>query len=236
MIPSLRLNGWLWNLTLAAQQNHKNNEDRTRLKREYGKQSIYSKVENKTVTFLHVTFLSWRCRHWSIALFFGDEKPACDRACDVCRNPKKVELELLNLQSGKYGTMRTGVKGGAMMCVDDDMYGGGRKGVKRWEYLFVMVLIILIIIRRRRRRRNFTSKRVSMPSHPHSAGIGAVYYLASLSHYCQTWHGDCLRHEKASHLNYIDLDLHSRSQILIMKTINVWLFQKRFKQCHQVCH
>lgn len=78
------------------------------------------------------TFLFRRCRHWSIASFFGDEKPACNRACDVCRDPKKVELNLLNLQSGKYGTMRKGVKGGAMMCVDDgDLYEGGRRGVKR---------------------------------------------------------------------------------------------------------
>ncbi|KAK7097827.1 hypothetical protein V1264_004748 [Littorina saxatilis] len=73
-----------------------------------------------------------KCRHWSIATFFGDEKPACDRACDVCHDPKKVELDLQNLQSGNYGTMRKGVKGGAMMCTDDvDMYGGGRKGQKR---------------------------------------------------------------------------------------------------------
>ena len=32
-------------------------------------------------------------------------------------------------------------------------------------------------------------------------------------------------------VNYIDLDLHSRSQILGMKIINVWLFHKLFKQC-----
>ena len=50
----------------------------------------------------------------------------------MCRDPKKVELNLLSLQSGKYGTMRKGVKGGAMMRVDDgDLYGGGRRGVKR---------------------------------------------------------------------------------------------------------
>ena len=51
------------------------------------------------------------------------------------------------------------------------------------------------------------------------------------SHHRQTWRGDCLRHEKASRVNYIDLDLHSRSHILIMKIVNVWLFQKLFKQC-----
>ena len=31
------------------------------------------------------------------------------------------------------------------------------------------------------------------------------------SHHCQTWHGNCLRHENASHVNYIDLVLYSRS-------------------------
>ena len=44
----------------------------------------------------------------------------------------------------------------------------------------------------------------------------------------QAWHGGCLRHDNASHVNYFDL--HSRSQILIMKIIKVWLFQKPFKQ------
>ena len=42
-----------------------------------------------------------------------------------------------------------------------------------------------------------------------------------------TWHGDCLRHENASHVNYVDLDLHSSFQVKelpIMKLINVWLF------------
>ena len=32
-----------------------------------------------------------------------------------------------------------------------------------------------------------------------------------LSHHRQSWHSDCLRHENASRVNYIDLDLHSRS-------------------------
>ena len=31
------------------------------------------------------------------------------------------------------------------------------------------------------------------------------------SHHCQTWHGDCLRHEITGCVNYIDVDLHSRS-------------------------
>ena len=28
------------------------------------------------------------------------------------------------------------------------------------------------------------------------------------SHHHQIWHGDCLRHDNASHVNYIDLELH----------------------------
>ena len=35
-------------------------------------------------------------------------------------------------------------------------------------------------------------------------------YLSPLH---QIWHRDCLRHENASHVNYIDLDLHSRSHL-----------------------
>ena len=41
----------------------------------------------------------------------------------------------------------------------------------------------------------------------------------------QTWYGDFLRHENALRVNYIDLDLHWRSQLLITKIISVWLFQ-----------
>ena len=47
------------------------------------------------------------------------------------------------------------------------------------------------------------------------------------SYHHQTWHGDCLTRENASRVHYIDLDLHSRPQILtMMKTTNVGLFQK----------
>nr|KAG5711589.1 hypothetical protein BaRGS_016771 [Batillaria attramentaria] len=81
---------------------------------------------------------SLKCRHWSIADFFGDEKPQCERACDVCRDPKKAEINLRNLQAGNYGSMVKKVKGGGAAGDDgDDMYGGGRRGAKReWdEYL-----------------------------------------------------------------------------------------------------
>lgn len=32
-----------------------------------------------------------RCRHWTFAQFFGDEKPPCAKNCDVCIDEKKVE-------------------------------------------------------------------------------------------------------------------------------------------------
>ncbi|CAL1531363.1 unnamed protein product [Lymnaea stagnalis] len=76
-----------------------------------------------------------KCRHWSIADYFGDDKPDCDRACDVCCDPKRVEMDLLNMQKGLFNTkMRSGL-GGAMIMVKDedyaDMYEGGRLGAKR---------------------------------------------------------------------------------------------------------
>ncbi|XP_055894999.1 ATP-dependent DNA helicase Q5-like [Biomphalaria glabrata] len=75
-----------------------------------------------------------KCRHWSIASYFGDDKPDCDKGCDCCTDPKKVEMDLLNMQRGLFNTkMRSGV-GGAMMVIDEDdpdMYEGGRRGAKR---------------------------------------------------------------------------------------------------------
>ena len=42
----------------------------------------------------------------------------------------------------------------------------------------------------------------------------------------QSWHGDCLRHVNASRVNYIDLDVHSRSR---NHTLNVRMCRKVFK-------
>ncbi|XP_025087537.1 ATP-dependent DNA helicase Q5-like [Pomacea canaliculata] len=96
---------------------------------------IQAKAAQESFGALIMFCESLKCRHWSIASFFGDEKPSCNRACDVCRDPKKVELEMRNLQADKCGTTRKGVKGSGMMFNDDsDMYGGGRRGVKReWD-------------------------------------------------------------------------------------------------------
>ena len=45
----------------------------------------------------------------------------------------------------------------------------------------------------------------------------------TIGHHKHTWHGNCLRHENASRVNYSDLGLHLTSQILIMKIIIVRL-------------
>lgn len=47
----------------------------------------------------------FRCRHWSIAKYFGDAKPQCDKMCDYCTNPQLVRSELsMFQQGGKLGT------------------------------------------------------------------------------------------------------------------------------------
>ena len=68
-----------------------------------------------------------RCRHWSIAEFFGEHKPACNDSCDACRTPKKVERDLVALQTPNVGSRIAVSTGDAA----DDLYGGGRLGAKR---------------------------------------------------------------------------------------------------------
>ena len=43
--------------------------------------------------FLHAYFnIFLRCRHASISKYFDeDDVPACNGACDVCKNPKEVK-------------------------------------------------------------------------------------------------------------------------------------------------
>ena len=76
------------------------------------------------------------CRHLCISNFFGDEKPDCRYNCDACSDPKRVEKNLLDLQSGAFGSMNKSRRGGgAMYHVEEDgaedMYGGGRRGAKK---------------------------------------------------------------------------------------------------------
>lgn len=109
------------------------NQEAKRSKKNAEAAKIQKKAVEESFNALVMFCESAKCRHWSIASFFGDEKPGCDRACDACRDPKKVELDLLNLQSSKYGTMQKGRKGGGVEAKEDEcqMYGDGRRGQKR---------------------------------------------------------------------------------------------------------
>ncbi|ESP03658.1 hypothetical protein LOTGIDRAFT_171189 [Lottia gigantea] len=70
-----------------------------------------------------------KCRHWTITDYFGDEKPDCQKNCDVCKYPKRVVEDLKNLVSGSFGKTRISKDTGE---VDVDLYGGGRRGLKKY--------------------------------------------------------------------------------------------------------
>eukprot|EP00794_Sanderia_malayensis_P007110 gene7110-7914_t len=82
------------------------------------------------------------CRHKSIAIFFGDDKPKCMMGCDVCR--KKAKVTGMLEQFKKLTSSCTSLKRGRFMIVDNngdddsEMYGGGRRGTiqnaKEYEY------------------------------------------------------------------------------------------------------
>ncbi|XP_050416131.1 ATP-dependent DNA helicase Q5 isoform X1 [Patella vulgata] len=71
-----------------------------------------------------------KCRHWNFTDFFGDEKPDCKKMCDVCKYPKKVEQDLLNLATGGHAA-RTAIAKADGGAIDPELYGGGRRGVKK---------------------------------------------------------------------------------------------------------
>ncbi|XP_065200983.1 ATP-dependent DNA helicase Q5-like [Planococcus citri] len=75
---------------------------------------------------------SVKCRHASIADFFGDETPDCRNRCDVCSNETFVrsQLNLFNENSSQpYRT--TAVSSETYESGFDDLYGGGRRGQSR---------------------------------------------------------------------------------------------------------
>ncbi|KAK9498734.1 hypothetical protein O3M35_003302 [Rhynocoris fuscipes] len=79
---------------------------------------------------------SARCRHWSFAKFFGDEKPSCKNKCDVCLNEKKVEQTIREFHSHQNFSKFHLTATGANECSDSfssasDLYGGGRNGSSR---------------------------------------------------------------------------------------------------------
>ncbi|CAG7726979.1 unnamed protein product [Allacma fusca] len=73
-----------------------------------------------------------KCRHNYFANFFGDEQlKSCGKMCDVCVNTKAVEKKIEKFFHQDVLGSRTGV--GASLTVDgldEDLYGGGRKGLK----------------------------------------------------------------------------------------------------------
>ena len=80
---------------------------------------------------------TFRCRHGAIAKYFGEEKPTCNKACDYCRNPIKVDTEVEHMLRGVYANSnpkkrqgKTGIKEDSGE-VDGDLYGGGRRGAKQ---------------------------------------------------------------------------------------------------------
>lgn len=85
-----------------------------------------SKNKNKVVFF--------RCRHGAIAKYFKDPVPTCVKQCDYCKDRKAAETALEHFKGDVFGNMQPGrSQGRTIMVVEDsnDMYGGGRRGVKR---------------------------------------------------------------------------------------------------------
>lgn len=72
------------------------------------------------------------CRHASIASYFGDKRPQCDKCCDFCKNPQLVKKQTEQLQSLVLNRSRTCIQQpGAPpgpFGYDPDLYEGGRKG------------------------------------------------------------------------------------------------------------
>lgn len=73
-----------------------------------------------------------RCRHATIASYFGDTKPQCNKCCDCCKNPQLVKKQTEHLQTLLLGRSRTSIEQpGARpgpFGYNSDLYEGGRKG------------------------------------------------------------------------------------------------------------
>ncbi|XP_014289511.1 ATP-dependent DNA helicase Q5 [Halyomorpha halys] len=70
-----------------------------------------------------------RCRHWTFAQYFGDEKPKCIKKCDVCADQKSVE-NLLN-DFHRIGDSKTlAITSAEYEKNFNDLYEGGRRGLK----------------------------------------------------------------------------------------------------------
>uniref|UniRef100_A0A0A9XJM7 ATP-dependent DNA helicase Q5 n=1 Tax=Lygus hesperus TaxID=30085 RepID=A0A0A9XJM7_LYGHE len=72
-----------------------------------------------------------RCRHWSLAMFFGDEKPDCQKNCDVCKNHKLVSRAISDFHSARE-YQKFGLTNSAdYVETFGDLYGEGRGGVAK---------------------------------------------------------------------------------------------------------
>ncbi|CAH1403089.1 unnamed protein product [Nezara viridula] len=70
-----------------------------------------------------------RCRHWTFALYFGDEKPKCIKQCDVCADHKNVENLLTNFHH--IGDNKTlAITSAEYEKNFNDLYEDGRRGLK----------------------------------------------------------------------------------------------------------
>ncbi|XP_051888690.1 ATP-dependent DNA helicase Q5 isoform X2 [Pristis pectinata] len=71
------------------------------------------------------------CRHATIARYFGDEIPVCNRACDHCKNPDIVmkqldSLQRLDISKAQASATKPSVAG--PFGYISDLYEGGKKG------------------------------------------------------------------------------------------------------------
>uniref|UniRef100_A0A1A9URV8 ATP-dependent DNA helicase Q5 n=1 Tax=Glossina austeni TaxID=7395 RepID=A0A1A9URV8_GLOAU len=69
-----------------------------------------------------------QCRHKLFSDYFGDPPPDCQKQCDVCKNPKKMEKAL---QTFQRLCMDAALKTDISLEDNSDLYEGGRAGAKR---------------------------------------------------------------------------------------------------------
>ncbi|KAJ8028307.1 ATP-dependent DNA helicase Q5 [Holothuria leucospilota] len=77
------------------------------------------------------------CRHEAIANFFGDEKPQCNKSCDVCQDKKSIQKQLDFLNGGLWKRGQgDGYNSRPVMYEENlELYGGGRsmQSSKLWN-------------------------------------------------------------------------------------------------------
>ena len=69
------------------------------------------------------------CRHGVFSKYFGDKQPLCEGRCDVCKDRGGVERRISKLQS--CGSRRLGFNSKALSVDGGELYGDGRRGMKR---------------------------------------------------------------------------------------------------------